>query len=341
MKSTTLARAIAIVAMLAIASAAGAQTAAAPSENVNPAVLKVNDELIYAAEISMAMANIASQLSSQGEKPNQEQVVQMATQRVVEQKLLAQEARRQGLQPNELRVAEMMQALEEQVGGSANLSKSLTERGSNLEQMQGTLEEMDLARGLIERKIVPTIKVTDEELAAYYAENQDTFNHDDQVHARHIIFFAPEETTVQIVVDQRGKADEARRRALAGEDFGDLVKELSEDPAAAENGGDVGFFSYPQMVPTFAAAAFATEPGGISEVVRTEFGFHVINVIEKRPAGTIPLDEVSDDLRLMIGQRRTGEAVAALIKSLAEAATVTPLLAQPGAAPAAPQGGGQ
>jgi hypothetical protein len=82
--------------------------------NKNPAVLEVNGEKIFAAEISMIMQNIAAQMGGRENVENEETLVQMATQRAVEQTLLAQEARRNNIQPNELRLAEMVQAIEQQ-----------------------------------------------------------------------------------------------------------------------------------------------------------------------------------------------------------------------------------
>ncbi len=171
--------------------------------------------------------------------------------------------------------------------------------------------------------------MTDEEIATFYAENPQMFVTEEQVHARHIIYSAGEDADADTVVNARANAEEARKRAIAGEDFAELAKELSEGPSAP-NGGDLGFFVYQQMVPPFAEAAFALEPGGISEVVRTNFGFHVIKVEEKRPAGTLPLNgETENHLRTLLTQQKTAEKVGALIESLAANADIKPLLAPP------------
>ncbi len=312
-----------------LASAVGvhAQEPPAPAADINPPVLRVNDDTVYAAEVSMVMANITGQLAAQGrEVPEQQQLVQMATQRVVEQKLLAQEARRHGYKPNDLRVAEMAQTVEKQAGGRETLDQSLAARGMSYDQLLVTIKEMDLVRTLIEKQVSPTLTVTDEEIAAFYTENPGMFTTPAQVHARHIIFAAGENADADTIINARAGADEALKRALAGEDFAELARELSQGPSAPE-GGDLGFFTYDQMVPPFAEAAFALEPGEISPVVRTNFGFHVIKVEEKKPAVTLSLEESSDRIRLLLTQRKTGEQVQDMIRALADTATIVPLVA--------------
>ena len=313
-----------LLALVAVAAIGFAQESPAPDANVNPAVLKINDDLVYAAEISMVMQNIAGQMGGRDKVPDQQELVQMATQRVVEQKLLAQEASRNGIQPNELRVAQMIQAIEQQAGGREALDASLAQMGSNHQQVMEMIREMDLVRSLIEQKISPSIQVSDEEVASFYAENPEMFANDAQIHARHIITAATENADAATVAAASAKAEKARERAIAGEDFAELAREMSEGPSAPK-GGDLGFFTRDQMVPAFADAAFVLEPGQISEVVRSPFGFHVIKVEEKRPAGTLSLDEVSDDLRAMLVQQRIGQEVGKMVEALVDKSTITPL----------------
>lgn len=305
---------------------AHAQEAAAPTADINPPVLKVNGDTIYAAEVSMVMTNIAGQLAAQGrEAPDQQQLVQMATQRVVEQKLLAQESRRLGYKVNDLRVAEMIKEIEEQAGGREKLDESLTARGTSYADLLNTVKEMDLVRTLIEKQATPTVVVTDEDIAAFYADNQAMFTTPAEVHARHIIFAAGENADADTIINARNNADNARERALAGEDFAELARELSDGPSAPE-GGDLGFFTYQQMVAPFAEAAFSLDVGEISEVVRTTFGFHVIKVEEKKPEVTLTLEESNDRIRQLLTQQQVAEEMQALIRSLGDKAEIVPLV---------------
>jgi len=307
-----------------------AQAPTASGEDVNPAMLEVNGEKIFAAEISMVMQNIAAQMGGRENVQDEQQLVQMATQRVVEQTLLAQEARRTNVQANELRLAEMMQTIEQQAGGREALDSNLATFGMSYDQLSEFALEMELSRVLIKDQIVPTIQVTDEEVRAFYNENPQLFDAEAQVRARHIIFNATLAADAKTVAEARAKAEAARKRALAGEDFAELARELSEGPSAPD-GGDLGFFTKGQTAPAFSAAAFALEPGGISPVVRTPFGLHVIKVEEKRPARHLPLDEVFDHVRNLLVQKKTGQSVAKLVESLADKATVVNLVDDPSA----------
>jgi len=204
--------AIIVLALVAIAATSVAQESQAPSATVNPAVLKVNDDLVYASDISLVMQNIAGQMGGRDKVQDQQQLVQMATQRVVEQKLLSQEALRVGIQPNDLRIAEMAQTIVKQAGGREALDASLAKMGSNYEQVIEMIREMDLVRSLIEQKISPSIQVSDEEVASFYAENQEMFKNEAQVHARHIITAADENADAATVAKASAKAEKARER---------------------------------------------------------------------------------------------------------------------------------
>jgi len=111
----------------------------------------------------------------------------------------------------------------------------------------------------------------------------------------------------------RTKAEGILKQVKAGKDFAALAKENSQDPGSAVNGGDLGFFRAGQMVPPFDAVAFKLAPGAVSDLVETQFGFHIIKVLEKRPAQTAPLADVSAQLKQYLEtQNRQRETTAFL-----------------------------
>jgi parvulin-like peptidyl-prolyl isomerase len=117
------------------------------------------------------------------------------------------------------------------------------------------------------------------------AVTADTPASDEQVHARHILISVSETATEEEKTAAKAKADEVLAKLKAGEDWDALAAQYSGDPSNAQNGGDLGWFGAGQMVAEFEAAAFATPVGQISEVVETQFGYHIIQVLghEERP----------------------------------------------------------
>lgn len=151
----------------------------------------------------------------------------------------------------------------------------------------------------------------------YYQEHPEEFPRPEQVRARHILVKTEERTEAEAKQILEG----ARARLAKGADFAALARELSDEPAAKTSGGDLGFFGRGQMAGMagpFEEAAFSAQPGTLAGPVKTEFGWHLIEVLEKQPAGTQPFEQV----RPMIGQRlaaeRTAEMAEAKARELAQ-----------------------
>jgi peptidyl-prolyl cis-trans isomerase D len=131
---------------------------------------------------------------------------------------------------------------------------------------------------------------------AAYQQHPDRYHLPEQVHARHILFKLAKDAPPDQVETTRKKAEAARGRLVAGADFAALARELSDDPGSKDRGGELGFFGRGQMVPPFEQAAFSLEPGKISEPVRTDFGFHLLQVEERRSAQDRSFDQVREEL---------------------------------------------
>jgi peptidyl-prolyl cis-trans isomerase D len=141
------------------------------------------------------------------------------------------------------------------------------------------------------------IQITDERLAQYYEAHKEEFRQGEQVRARHILFKIAQQATAAEEAKVRAEAEAALRRIQAGEDFAEVARQTSQDPASAEQGGDLGFFTRGAMVKSFEDVAFALRPGEVSDPVRTEFGYHLIKIEEAQEAGYRPLEAVRDELR--------------------------------------------
>jgi len=293
----------------------------------NPVVLRVNGDPIYAIEISMVMQTIQAQLIERGEEVDQRELAKVATQRAIEQKLLVQEAGRFGIEADELDVARAAQIAEQQSGGRASLEARLKSTGSSYEQLLNVIREIEILKVFVSRQIEPNVVVTDEEIAAYYKDNPEDFEAEDRAHAYHLIIIIGEDAAPAALAAARTKAEAARQRTLAeGVDFTTIARELSEGPSAS-TGGDLGWVTRGALVSPLSETVFSLEPGEISEVVQSRFGFHVATISERRPAETISLEAASDQIAGLLRALKATETLGQLLETLAKNAKVENLLA--------------
>lgn len=147
-----------------------------------------------------------------------------------------------------------------------------------------------------DEEIATVLEERGAEVRAMYDEHSEEFNQSEAVHARHILFSvgSGEEAASEQAALETAKG--VLERLRAGEDFSLLASTLSDDLGSRENGGDLGFLERGQMVPPFEQAAFALEPGALSEPVTTSFGVHLIKVEEHREALHLPFEDVAEQL---------------------------------------------
>ncbi len=161
------------------------------------------------------------------------------------------------------------------------------------------------------------IDPSEEELQVVYDERKDQYQQGEQVRARHILLKMPADADEEQKRELRQKAVDIRKRALDGEDFGELAVEFSEDSTASA-GGDLGFFTRGVMTGAFEDASFALGPGEISGLVETEFGIHIIKVEEKQEARTKTLEEVRDQIRQEVRRRESRKFTLAKVEEAFE-----------------------
>ncbi len=163
-------------------------------------------------------------------------------------------------------------------------------------------------------------KVTDAQVQAYYNSHLADYQVKDQVKARHILIAVPEGADAKTDAAAKAKAQGILDQLHHGGDFAALAKANSDDPGSKDNGGDLGFFQKGKMVPAFEQAAFALQPGQISGLVKTSFGYHIIQVEEKQTAHTKPLAEVQSTIMPVIQQQEVGSAEQAYANQLTDQA---------------------
>jgi peptidyl-prolyl cis-trans isomerase C len=181
---------------------------------------------------------------------------------------------------------------------------------------------------LFESKFNSEVNVTEEDARQYYSENQQQFDIPEQVRASHILIKPdtsdPNVEPALAKAAAKAKAEKLLKQIKDGADFSELAKANSDCPSSVR-GGDLGYFSRGRMVPAFEEAAFALGVGRASDIVETNFGYHIIKVTDKKEAATKTFEEVRNDLVAMLTAKRQGELAEQYIESLkAEANIVYP-----------------
>jgi peptidyl-prolyl cis-trans isomerase D len=174
------------------------------------------------------------------------------------------------------------------------------------------------------QRFTPHYEPAAEEVSEYYARHLDMFQGQEQVRARHILFKVAASAAAEQEEQARGRAEAVLVSLRNGADFATLAQQHSEDTATAAQGGDLGYFPRGQMVAPFEEVAFALPVGHLSELVRTPFGWHILQVEDRRGAATKPLAEVEPEIKDKLRNDKAGDAAAVFVDDLLTAIEANP-----------------
>jgi parvulin-like peptidyl-prolyl isomerase len=243
--------------------------------------------------------------------------------RLVGRQLLTQRANEADKATGAENAKKALETIQKNTGGDEALARQLKTVGMSLDDLKSKLNDESVAEAVLQREI--KFEVSDDDVKKYFDENPSQFEQPELVRAAHILIGTREKDAAEMTEDkkkaQRKLADDLLKRAKAGEDFAKLAKDYSEDPGSKDKGGE---YTFPrgQMVPEFEAAAFSMETNQVSDIVTTQFGYHIIKTLEKKPAKKFQLTEVGADVKLGLKRQGMQKQIPAYIEGIKKAAGV-------------------
>lgn len=236
---------------------------------------------------------------------------------LVAQTLLLQDASKQGVAVTDQEVKTQVDDLKKRFPDAATFQKALASQGMTEKALQDNLRQEALIQKYITTKVLSSVTVTDDQARQFYEQNKAQMQRPERAHLRHILVAVQPNASADDKQKAKAKAEDLLKRAKGGEDFGKLAAENSDDPGSKTQGGDLSWVVPGQMVPTFDKAGFAlTKPNELSPVVESQFGYHIIQLLERQPAAAVPFEEAKGRITQMLKQQQASQRLQAQVEQL-------------------------
>lgn len=300
----------------AASAAAPAPEPAKPVPAVLPDVIAdCNGDKIPKAEFENAVRAVEQRAGGSVPPEKRDEIYRGVLEDLVAYRLLKQEVVSRQMTVSDTDIDARIAAFKQQVGGEANFRTALQAQQITEAKLREDARADLLVNRLLEEEVNQKILVKPSDIATFYEKNPDRFQQSESVRAAHILVAVPQGADEKVRAAARTRAEAALKAARAGQDFARLARQYSND-ASAQRGGDLGFIPKGQMVPAFEAAAFALQPGQVSDLVETQFGYHVIKALETRPARLVPFVEAAAQIEQFLEQQQRQEKGKALVDQL-------------------------
>ncbi|NLZ54442.1 MAG: peptidylprolyl isomerase [Thermoanaerobacteraceae bacterium] len=266
-------------------------------------IAKVNDDLILKSDYDRQVAQVKSALEANGQdfstsegKKILKDVKETVLQSMINDQLILWQAKEHNITLDDEEFNEAISQLEQYHGGKDALETYLKQQGFDRQSYEAQVKDQ-LIISKFREELTSGVNVTEDEIRQYYDENKEMFQ-----------LPSPEIRASHILVDTEDEAKEILAKIKDGADFEELAKNHSKDPVSKDLGGDLGYFSKGKMVPEFEEAAFALKPGQVSDVVKSEYGYHIIKVTGERTS--VSFDDAKEYIKYNLENAKKDEEFA-------------------------------
>ena len=261
---------------------------------------KVNSEIITLSVIEERAEILRQKYVGAPISISEQDLLKEALNMVIEESLQIQEGKKLGFFIDEDAVdAAMEEIIKKNDLADGQLQEMLKREGRTLKSYKNHIRDQIMVSKITRFEIGNRVKVSEKSIIKYYKENQKEFWQEGKVKARHILFIAERGSSEKIRREKLQQAKKILLKLRKGNDFAKLAMKYSED-ISASNGGDVGFVGRGKMVPEFEEAVFNLKPGQVSDIVKTEYGYHIIKVEEVLPGKTLTLKDVKNRIHQIL-----------------------------------------
>jgi peptidyl-prolyl cis-trans isomerase C len=295
---------------------------AAPSPSVSAAPLpdplpeiaaRVNGQPIFLRSVRLVAGLRMSGDASEEPRPV---VYRKALNSLITRELLLQEALVRKVEPDTDGIERAYDEARVPYKDDESWKVFLAQQEMDPQSFRQELRIQHTVQALMTREAAGLPPVSDQEARSFYESRPELFETGERLRASHIQIRAPEGLTTSDRARLREKADALLVRLRKGEDFAKLARQHSEDPGSAQKGGELQVFYQGQMFPAFERAAFALEPGQVSEVTETPFGYHIIKLHERLPSLRVEFEATMERVKQFVAAQRRQQAVLQLVSTL-------------------------
>jgi len=267
---------------------------------VDRVVAVVNQEIITLSEVEILINPLSEEIVTDDRLEKRRRVQALHRQvleKLIEEKLLDQEARKSGVKvsPKEIE-ATIDEVKRRSAATQVDLEKALAAEGLTLETYKKQIEKILQRKKLINWAVKPEMKSGEKELREFYEKNKERYRTNETYRPAHILFVIPKGATPEEIREIRKKCQKALEKIKEGQDFGEMALLYSED-ASNKDRGDLGNFRKGELVPSFEKEALRLKVGEVGGIIRTEYGFHIIKLLDRKGMDPLPFEEVKEKVQ--------------------------------------------
>jgi peptidyl-prolyl cis-trans isomerase SurA len=289
---------------------------------VDRIVAVVNQEIITFSEIEKWGGPFQQEIQAEDRLERRERIQEVFRKildRIIEEKLIEQEAKKSGIKVTSKEIEGAVEEVKQKNKiGQEELERVLAAEGVTLEGFKKDLESKILRTKFVHSAVKVEQRVGEKELIEFFQNNVNQYRVDESYRPAHILFLILPEATPEQIRGIRKKSQRVLEKIKEGADFAKMAMEYSEDTSSRKEGGDLGYFKKGELLPTLEREAMKLQVGEVSDLIRTEVGFHILKLLDRKGGEPPPFEEIKGKVQADYYEKELEKAYQQFLSNLKE-----------------------